>query len=164
MKVVPKLRGQQTREKVLRKLAGEADYLMRVQECLGVVQLYETFEDAEKVFFVCELCSGGDLEQIVEVGLSMLRVGPFCHSCCIDAKFTWQTLSVMSRLARVVPANGLQSAHAFWWRQPPVHSLGLLSAAPSLMNTWQPAVLQQSVSKHANLRIARAPPSCHLEV
>ena len=79
MKVVPKVRGKQSREKVLRKLAGEADLLMRCQECLGVVQLFETFEDANKVYFVCELCSGGDLEKLVEVsftpfGMQLVRL------------------------------------------------------------------------------------------
>ena len=67
MKIISKVRGNNPREKVLRKLATEADYLTRVQECLGVVQLYETFEDADKVYFVCELCSGGDLDSIIEV-------------------------------------------------------------------------------------------------
>ena len=67
VKIISKIRGNNPREKVLRKLATEADYLMRVQECMGVVQLYETFEDADKVYFVCELCSGGDLDSIVEV-------------------------------------------------------------------------------------------------
>ena len=93
VKVVPKVRGKQSREKVLRKLAGEADYLMRVQEGLGVVQLFETFEDAEKVYFVCELCSGGDLENVVEVcagkrslpaslGLHARRQHRVPGSCC----------------------------------------------------------------------------------
>lgn len=67
VKIVSKTRGKQSREKVLRKLAGEADYLMRVQECPGIVQLFETYEDADKVYFVCELCSGGDLEHVIEV-------------------------------------------------------------------------------------------------
>lgn len=34
---------------------------------MSVVQLYETFEDADHAYFVCELCSGGDLDSIVEV-------------------------------------------------------------------------------------------------
>ncbi|KAK9786279.1 hypothetical protein WJX73_009097, partial [Symbiochloris irregularis] len=66
VKKISKVRPKQTREKVLRKLAAEVDFLTRVQDCLNVVQLYETFEDADHVYFVCELCSGGDLDSIVE--------------------------------------------------------------------------------------------------
>ena len=38
-KVIAKQRGKQKPEKVLRKIAQEADFLLRAQECLGVVQV-----------------------------------------------------------------------------------------------------------------------------
>ena len=39
VQVIPKARGQQKRDKVLRKIAAEADFLLRAQASLGVVQV-----------------------------------------------------------------------------------------------------------------------------
>ena len=39
MQVIPKTRGKQKRDKVLRKIAAEADFLLRAQASMGVVQV-----------------------------------------------------------------------------------------------------------------------------
>lgn len=38
-----------------------------VQECEGVVELKGLFEDLNSAYFVMEHCTGGDLEQLVQV-------------------------------------------------------------------------------------------------
>ena len=68
VKVIPKTRGRQKREKVLRKIAAEADFLLRASAlCLNVVQLHARFEDSSNAYICTELCTGGDLERLVEV-------------------------------------------------------------------------------------------------
>ena len=39
LQVIPKTRGKQHRDKVLKKIAAEADFLLRAQESMGVVQV-----------------------------------------------------------------------------------------------------------------------------
>lgn len=49
------------------KLRREAECMVAVQECDGVVRLKGLFEDATSAYFVLEQCSGGDLEQLIAV-------------------------------------------------------------------------------------------------
>ena len=68
VKVIPKTRGRQRHDKVLRKIAAEADFLLRASaSCMNVVQLHARFEDSSNAYICTELCTGGDLERLVEV-------------------------------------------------------------------------------------------------
>ena len=68
VKVIPKTRGRQRHDKVLRKIAAEADFLLRASaSCMSVVQLHARFEDSSNAYICTELCTGGDLERLVEV-------------------------------------------------------------------------------------------------
>ncbi len=40
--------------------------MLRLQQCPGVIQLLDSFEDDDSVHIVTELCPGGDLAQYVE--------------------------------------------------------------------------------------------------
>lgn len=61
------VRGKLTREKTLEKIWREVDMLTRLQRCKGAVRLLGCFEDANHVMLVMELCTGGDLQQYVDV-------------------------------------------------------------------------------------------------
>lgn len=54
-----------------------------VQECEGVVELKGLFEDLNSAYFVMEHCSGGDLEQLVQVRTVAAPV-----ACTIGQGFT----------------------------------------------------------------------------
>jgi len=88
---MPKVRGKLTREKTLEKITRETDFLERLQKCRGVVQLENCFEDDNSVHLVTELCSGGDLQKLVEatgpmeekslafVAFEVLKIVRACH-------------------------------------------------------------------------------------
>jgi len=65
--VLSKSRPQQARARTVGKLLREAECLARVQSCDNVVTLRGIFEDASSAYLVMEHCSGGDLEQLLEV-------------------------------------------------------------------------------------------------
>ena len=65
--VLSKSRPQQARARTVGKLLREAECLARVQTCDNVVSLRGIFEDASSAYLVMEHCSGGDLEQLLEV-------------------------------------------------------------------------------------------------
>ena len=65
--MLSKSRPQQTRSRTVSKLLREAECLARVQTCDNVVSLRGIFEDASSAYLVMDHCSGGDLEQLLEV-------------------------------------------------------------------------------------------------
>lgn len=69
VKILAKSRAKQAREKTLAKVQREAKLLSRVQECSGAARFLGKFEDQDFAYMVLELCQGGDLEQLLEVGL-----------------------------------------------------------------------------------------------
>ena len=73
LQVLSKSRPQQTRARTVGKLLREAECLARVQTCDNVVSLRGIFEDASSAYLVMDHCSGGDLEQLLEV-CSMTRL------------------------------------------------------------------------------------------
>lgn len=68
VKILAKSRAKQAREKTLAKVQREAKLLSRVQECSGAARFLGKFEDQDFAYMVLELCQGGDLEQLLEVG------------------------------------------------------------------------------------------------
>ena len=68
MQVLSKMRPQQTRARTASKLLREVDCLARVQSCENVIGLLGTFEDSSTAYVVMDHCTGGDLEQLLEVG------------------------------------------------------------------------------------------------
>ena len=67
LQVLSKSRPGQSRERTAGKLRREAECMAAVQECDGVVSLRGLFEDVNSAYFVMDHCSGGDLEQLVQV-------------------------------------------------------------------------------------------------
>lgn len=65
--VLSKSRPGQSRERTAGKLRREAECMATVQECDGVVSLRGLFEDHNSAYFVMDHCTGGDLEQLVQV-------------------------------------------------------------------------------------------------
>ena len=68
VKILSKTRAKQSREKTLMKLQREVEVLQQLSPCANVVKLLSRYEDDGFAYLVMEYCSGGDLEQLVEVG------------------------------------------------------------------------------------------------
>ena len=68
VKILSKTRAKQSREKTLSKLQREVEVLHQLSPCANVVKLLNRYEDDSFAYLVMEYCSGGDLEQLVEVG------------------------------------------------------------------------------------------------
>ena len=68
VKILSKTRAKQSREKTLSKLQREVEVLQQLSPCANVVKLLNKYEDDGFAYLVMEYCSGGDLEQLVEVG------------------------------------------------------------------------------------------------
>lgn len=51
----------------MKKIRKEIELMGSIQECNNVVRLHGVYEDDLQVYLVMELCSGGDLERILEV-------------------------------------------------------------------------------------------------
>ena len=68
VKVLPKIRGKLTKERTLAKIHKEASILSRLQDCSNVVQLLGLYEQESEVLVVTEVCKGGDLQRLFEVG------------------------------------------------------------------------------------------------
>lgn len=68
VKILPKVRTKQTRERTLRKLEREISLLGKVsRESTGVTPLIDVYDDEKYVYIVMSLNEGGDLEAILEV-------------------------------------------------------------------------------------------------
>lgn len=72
MQVLSKVRPQQTRARTASKLLREVECLARVQSCENVIPLRGIFEDSSNAYLVMDHCTGGDLEQLLEVRRSPL--------------------------------------------------------------------------------------------
>lgn len=90
VKTMPKVRRRFTRAKTLDKIRRESQMMRNLQSCPSVVRLIDTFEDADDVHMVLELCRGGDLRRFVEANGCMdekciacvaLQVLEFIQSC-----------------------------------------------------------------------------------
>ncbi len=57
----------QSKARTAGKLAREADCMAAVQDCDGVVRLRGLFEDGSSAYMVMDHCTGGDLEELVQV-------------------------------------------------------------------------------------------------
>ncbi len=68
VKVLPKIRGKLTKERTLAKIHKEVSILSRLQECPNVIQLLGLYEHESEVLVVTEVCKGGDLQRLFEVG------------------------------------------------------------------------------------------------
>ena len=51
----------------MKKIRKEVELMASIQDCGNVVGLHGVYEDDAQVYVVMELCSGGDLERILEV-------------------------------------------------------------------------------------------------
>ena len=51
----------------MKKIRKEVELMGSIQDCGNVVGLHGVYEDDAQVYVVMELCSGGDLERILEV-------------------------------------------------------------------------------------------------
>lgn len=56
----------------MKKIRKEVDVMGKIQDCAAVVGLRGVHEDDAQVYVVMELCSGGDLERILEVSFVTL--------------------------------------------------------------------------------------------
>ena len=68
VKILSKTRAKQSREKTISKLQREVEVLQQLSPCANVVKLLNKYEDDSFAYLVMEYCSGGDLEQLIEVG------------------------------------------------------------------------------------------------
>ena len=77
-----------------------------VQECDGVVSLRGLFEDHNSAYFVMDHCTGGDLEQLVQVRVptvsgpswALYLVGCHFHMLAISACLTlWADQGAIAR-------------------------------------------------------------------
>ena len=51
----------------MKKIRKEIELMGSIQECGNVIRLHGVYEDDAQVYVVMELCSGGDLERVLEV-------------------------------------------------------------------------------------------------
>ena len=51
----------------MKKIRKEVELMASIQDCGNVIGLHGVYEDDAQVYVVMELCSGGDLERILEV-------------------------------------------------------------------------------------------------
>lgn len=52
----------------MKKIRKEVELMGSIQDCVNVIGLHGVYEDDAQVYLVMELCSGGDLERVLEVG------------------------------------------------------------------------------------------------
>ncbi len=102
----------------MKKIRKEVELMGSIQDCGNVVGLHGVYEDDAQVYVVMELCSGGDLERVLEVGCSchpyaglLLPVNGFdvlSISPCIRQRTrpSWHLCTVQER----GPFNELQTA------------------------------------------------------
>ena len=57
----------------MKKIRKEIELMGSLQECGNVVRLHGVYEDDAQVYVVMELCSGGDLERVLEVRQHFLQ-------------------------------------------------------------------------------------------
>jgi serine/threonine protein kinase len=80
-------------EKTMKKIRKEVELMGSIQDCGNVIGLHGVYEDDAQVYLVMELCSGGDLERVLEVSCTtyighlplssfLLRFCPFVHNVC----------------------------------------------------------------------------------
>jgi len=58
-------------EKTMKKIRKEVELMGSIQDCGNVVGLHGVYEDDAQVYLVMELCSGGDLERVLEVSCTI---------------------------------------------------------------------------------------------
>ncbi len=58
-------------EKTMKKIRKEVELMDSIQDCGNVVGLHGVYEDDAQVYLVMELCSGGDLERVLEVSCTI---------------------------------------------------------------------------------------------
>lgn len=95
VKLLPKIRGKLSKEKTMKKIRKEVELMGSIQDCGNVVGLHGVYEDDVQVYVVMELCSGGDLERVLEergpfselqtalVLYECVKVIASCHARCI---------------------------------------------------------------------------------
>lgn len=95
VKLLPKVRGKLSKEKTMKKIRKEVELMGSIQDCGNVIGLHGVYEDDAQVYLVMELCSGGDLERVLEergpfselqtalVLYECLKVIASCHAKCI---------------------------------------------------------------------------------
>ena len=77
----------------MKKIRKEVELMGSIQDCGNVIGLHGVYEDDAQVYLVMELCSGGDLERVLEVSCTtyighlplssfLLRFCPFVHNVC----------------------------------------------------------------------------------
>ncbi|DBB09202.1 TPA: hypothetical protein ACH3X3_007794 [Trebouxia sp. C0006] len=66
VKLLPKVRGKLSKEKTMKKIRKEVELMGSIQDCGNVIGLHGVYEDDAQVYLVMELCSGGDLERVLE--------------------------------------------------------------------------------------------------
>lgn len=64
----------------MKKIRKEVELMGSIQDCGNVVGLHGVYEDDVQVYVVMELCSGGDLERVLEVSCCMLEFSKLCVS------------------------------------------------------------------------------------
>ena len=67
VKIMSKTRAKQTRDKTVAKLQREVEQLDSLAHCEHVVKLQAKFEDDGFAYLVMEHCSGGDLDNLLQV-------------------------------------------------------------------------------------------------
>ena len=60
----------------MKKIRKEVDLMGTIQECSNVIGLHGVYEDDAQVYVVMELCSGGDLERVLEVSFALAQTSP----------------------------------------------------------------------------------------
>ena len=58
-------------EKTMKKIRKEVELMGSIQDCGNVIGLHGVYEDDAQVYLVMELCSGGDLERVLEVSCTI---------------------------------------------------------------------------------------------
>ena len=103
-------------EKTMKKIRKEVELMGSIQDCGNVIGLHGVYEDDAQVYLVMELCSGGDLERVLEVSCTtcirhlplsqfLLRLCSFVHYVC----WMFSSLSFMDVQERG-PFSELQTA------------------------------------------------------
>jgi len=86
-------------EKTMKKIRKEVELMGSIQDCGNVIGLHGVYEDDAQVYLVMELCSGGDLERVLEVSCTtyighlplkfFASILSICTLCLLDVQLTW---------------------------------------------------------------------------
>lgn len=86
-------------EKTMKKIRKEVELMGSIQDCGNVIGLHGVYEDDAQVYLVMELCSGGDLERVLEVSCTtcighlpltcFASILSICTLYLLDLRLTW---------------------------------------------------------------------------